>query len=334
MNNVIIGAVRKHPLTTVLVPVHVGPRNSGSRMPPPPPPQPVPSAPMPHLVLQLFVVGGSQGPRMSRHLEPVSPVHQPQPLQEDLRVCKGLPYVRLWPSFHRSMEAEYNVSMVSYRVRMTLCYGFFYGTFIAHATVRHCTTASPFLGPQLVCSALFALASLPLLGLIPGKLGAVRALAWCLRQPRLVCSMGLLQVTVFVFSLLMYTKATGVTQSTTHLTLLWLMTMVGTSGLFDFWYYAMLFGLTSAALFYTFPTMDRTALYFIQGLGSLGALVATLQHELLVRRLFRQVKRETQFLARMSHEIRTPLNGVLGFLQVYPPRPCASTALSKHRDPV
>ena len=208
------------------------------------------------------------------------------------------------------METEYSTSMVSNRVRTTLCYGLIYASFMANATVKN----GSFFGLQLGCSLLYLIVSIPLLGLIPFQVSFIRTMSWCLKQPRLVSLIGLVHVVLFVTSLLMYTKEHSITQSTTHLSLLWLMTIIGTSGLFDFWCFVLLFIGTTSALFFTLPAMDRTVLYFIQGLGSAAVLFATLQHELLVRKLFRQVKKESQFLARMSHEIRTPLNGVLGFL--------------------
>ena len=127
--------------------------------------------------------------------------------------------------------------------------------------------------------------------------------------------MGWVHFALFLASLLLSSIANGEYTSTTHIMLLWLMTFVGMSGMFNFWSFVWLLSGFNVALFWTHPTMDKTQHYFLFGLGCIATILAALQHDLLVRRLFLQGQKEAQFLARMSHEIRTPLNGMLGFLQ-------------------
>ena len=102
--------------------------------------------------------------------------------------------------------------------------------------------------------------------------------------------------------------------TTLHLSLLWLMTMVGASSIFDFWSFLALFLGMNISLFALVPEMEKESWYFLYAGGSSAVVLVTLQHDLLVRKLFLKGKGESQFLARMSHEIRTPMNGVLGFL--------------------
>ena len=244
---------------------------------------------------------------------PPSPAKQESPVT---RACKAILNVQIWPSFDVDLEREYSKSMLTHRIKTTLFYGFIWTGCILTTVVRF--RNDPAFPAHVIIAAAFLLSCIPMLGLLPIPLRCIKAMSWCLKQPGCVWLMALVQLTLFLICVLWMSTtlaSESTSTTTTHFLVLWLMTIIGTSGLFDLWTFVMLLIGTNIALFCTHPMMDKTVHYFIQGLGSVATIIATVQHDLLVRKLFLQGKRESQFLARMSHEIRTPLNGVVGFLQ-------------------
>ena len=184
----------------------------------------------------------------------------PSPSGDHPLDCKWLQSAWRWPRFDVAMEAEYKKSMLPYRLRAMLLYDACYVGPVIIVTVRN--WASPAMVPCLCMCVLFLLAFLPMLGLLPGRWRCLRALAGCLARPRLVCLLHMVHVGLFVASLLQLSQSEG--ESTIHLLVLWFLTIVGASGVFDFHYFVALVLATTTALFCTHPGMEKNPHYFVQ----------------------------------------------------------------------
>ena len=170
--------------------------------------------------------------------------------------CRGL---RMWPHFERDIERQFAYSMLPYRRRAHVIYSIFFLAFMATKTVQ--SVGKPSFIVQLCLLLAFVLFYSPLLGCCAGQLRGLAAVVSLCKRPWVHCIMGIGQLVLFLVSLLLYTSQTTDTTITYHLSLLWLMTIIGTSGVFDFWCFVVMLVVMNVLLFYFHPQLDNSLLY-------------------------------------------------------------------------